>query len=243
MVIKTLNDGYSLGIPRTSEHYDIHPFDRMWFRPKDKHVFKEGDIPPGVYVRPHGHLEWLQERAKTIPVWLQADPPEGWPVNARRFPMEEVQAWLKARPDQEAYIASSPVLMFAHAVLEGYQEIHIYGIHLATQAEYIKQRPNMEWAIGKAEGMGINIVIPQDCPLLKHTHVYAYEPEPVKPDLAARQRLAEAEQQYSALASKLIAWPRWKSKEPQLAELRRLKAVMADAQQAAHHARVSAGAA
>ena len=243
MVIKTLNDGYTLGIPRTSEHYDLHPFDKMWFRPIGKTVFKEGDIPEGVYVRPEGHLEWLKERAKTIPVWLQAEPPDGWPVNAKRFPFEQVAQWLKARPDQESYIASSPILMLAHAVLEGYTEIHIYGIHLATQGEYIKQRPNFEWALGKAEALGINIVIPPECPLLKHTHVYGYEQEPQRPDAEALKRLHHAKQQYQQLASQLVTWPRWKSKDKALAQLTRLKAEIRDAQMQARHSIITAGAA
>lgn len=243
MVIKTLNDGYTLGVPRLSEHYDLHPFDKMWFRPKWKTTFREGDIPEGVYVRPEGHLEWLQERAKTIPVWLQADPPHDWALNAKRFPFEDVAKWLKARPDQEAYIASSPVQMLAHAVLEGYTEIHIYGIHLATMGEYIDQRPNMEWAMAKAEGAGVNIVIPPECPLLKHSHVYGREPKPVRPDAAAMKRLHQAKQAYQKLATELVTWPRFKSKVAQLAQLSRLKAEIRDAQQQARHAVITQGAA
>ena len=147
---------------------------------------------------------------------------------------------MKARPDQEAYITSSPAMMLAHAILENYTEIHIYGIHLATQAEYLKQRPNFEWLIGRAEERGINIVLPPECPLLKHTHVYGYEPEPQRPDHAAKKRLGKAQAQYQQIASSLVTWPRWKSKAAQLAQLTRLQAEIKDAQQQARHARLSA---
>jgi hypothetical protein len=241
LYVVSLNDAYSLPhFGRASAWYDLHPFDRMWFRPKNKTVFKEGDIPEGVYVRPEGHLEWLQDKAKTIPVWLQATH-EGWPANAQRFPIEEVKQFLKARPDQDAYSASSPTPILAHLILQGFTEISIYGIHLATQAEYIKQRPNFEWLMGKAEAMGVEIILPPSCPLLKHTHVYGYEPEPKRPDHDAQRRLATLTKQYQKFLAEIAVWPRWKSKSKALAELNRLKAEIRDAQQQARHAIVSAG--
>ena len=72
LTIISLNDAYQMkdargqGLGRIDEWYDLHPLDRMWFRPKDKHEFKVGEIPEGVFVRPEGHIEWMQERAKTM---------------------------------------------------------------------------------------------------------------------------------------------------------------------------------
>lgn len=241
LTICTLNDGYSLGVGRISEHYDLHPFSKMWFRPKTKRIFKEGDIPDGVYVRPEGHIEWLKDTAKTVPVWLQDTPPSGWPVNAKRFPIEDVKALLKSRPDQESYIASSPALMLAHLIVRGFTEIQIYGIHLATQGEYIKQRPQFEYLLGKAEAMGITIILPKSCPLLKHTHVYGYEPEPQRPDLPYVKRMQKAQQELSTLTVKVAEWPRWKSKATALARMARLRAEIRDAQLLARHAVMAAG--
>lgn len=241
LYIVSLNDAYSLGVPRADAWYDNHPFSKMWFRPKNKTTFREGEIPEGAYVRPEGHLEWLKEKAKTIPVWLQ-DPPTDWPANAQRFPIEEVKRFLNARPDQEAYIASSPSEILAHLVLQGFTEIHIYGIHLATQHEYIKQRPNFEWLLGKVEGMGVRIVIPPECPLLKHTHIYGYEQEPQRPDAAAIKRAKQIQAQINQLGNQLVTWPRFKSKSKELAELTRLRAALRDAQMQGRHAQVIAGA-
>lgn len=244
--IVSLNDAYSLqdnrgqGFPRADAWYDIHPFDEMWFRPKGKTVFKEGDIPEGAYVRPEGHLEWLQERAKSIQVWVQ-DPPDGWPVNARKFPMEDVKSFMKARPDQECYSASSPAPILAHLFLQGFREIHIYGIHLSTQKEYIEQRPNFEWLMSKVEALGCNLVIPPECPLLKHTHVYGYEKAPVRADLPALKRKRAIELQMQKVANELISWPRWKSKAEPMARLSRLKAELKDAQMQGRHLTVTAG--
>ena len=241
----SLNDAYSLGIPRADQWFDLHPTDKMWFRPKEKKVFRENEIPEGLYIRPEGHLEWLKQQATTIPVWLQNDPPEDWPINAQRFPFERAKAFLKARPDQDAYVASSPALILAHAILEGFTEIHVYGIHLATQGEYIKQRPGFEWLLGKAEAMGIKIILPPECPLLKHTHVYAYEPEPVSPDLPARKRLGQLNAQYQKIVQEILGLPWWRvtQRGAMLAKLQRLRAEIRDAQLQGKHALMSAGAA
>ena len=236
-----LNDGYSLGVPRADAWFDLHPIEKMWFRRPEQREINAKDIPDGAYVRPQGHLEWLQEKAKTIDVWLKDTPPAGWPAGAKRFDYERIAAFLKARPDQDAYIASSPVQMLAKAMLDGYEEIHIYGIHLATQREYLLQRPNMEWLMGRAEERGIKIVLPPSCPLLKHSHVYGREQEPPRPDAAAQRKLDEARAKFQQLSSTLVRWPRWKSKAEPLAQLARLKAEMHDAQLQAKHALVHGG--
>lgn len=246
MHVVSLNDAYTLGVPRADAWYDIHPIHEMWYRPKNVTKLREQDITRLAdgrmpYIRPSGHLEWMQEKAKTIPVWLHDAPPEGWPVNAQRFPIEDVKRFLKARPDQEAYSASSPAPILAHLILQGFTEIHIYGIHLATEQEYIDQRPNFEWLLGKAEAMGVEIVLPPECPLLKHSHIYAYEPRPVRPDLPALKRQRQIQQQMSTLANTLIAWPRWKSKAQPLTQLARLRAQMRDAQQEARHCALTGG--
>jgi hypothetical protein len=244
LTIISLNDAYQMrdpkgnGLGRIDEWYDLHPLDRMWFRPKNKHTLVQGEIPEGVFVRPEGHVEWLKERAATIPIWMQSVP-EGWPVNAHRFPLEEVKAFLRARPDQDAYIASSPAMIVAHLIMRGVKEIQIYGIHLATEHEYIKQRPQFEHLLGRAQERGINIVLPKACPLLKHSHVYGYEPEPEKPGKAAIKRMKKAQREFSTLTIKLANWPRWKSKRAELARLARVQAEMKDAEQAIRHAQLT----
>lgn len=244
--IVSLNDAYSLRtdrgetVKRANAWYDIHPFDEMWFRPKDKHEFKEGEIPEGKYIRPEGHLEWLQARAATMDVWVR-QVPDGWPPNAKTFPIDDIKLFLKARPDQECYSSSSPAPILAHLYLQGFTEIHIYGIHLATQQEWAYQRPNFEWLIGRLEERGVNIVLPPECPLLKHTHVYAYEKAPVRPDLPALQRKHRVQAQMNKLAQELVVWPRWKSKAKAFDQMARLRAELRDAQMEGRHALLSQG--
>lgn len=252
--IVSLNDAYSLGIPRADEWYELHPFAEMWFRPKHKKVFKQDEIPEGVYIRPEGHLEWLQEQAKTIPVWLQHDPPEGWPINAKRFPVEEM------RDKYGHYWASGPSYIAMHLYDRGVREFEVYGIHLATEAEYIRQKPNFEAVLrgilgprvkqyekdGKRyyEGENASLVLPQEAPILTHGWQYAYEKAPISPDAPARHRLMQLQQQYSSTVNALIGLPWWKVTERSQLQsaLTRLRAEMRDAKMQGRHALMTAGA-
>jgi hypothetical protein len=75
--------------------------------------------------------------------------------------------------------------------MDGYQEVHIYGIHLATELEYVRQKPNMTFLCGLAVGAGIKLFVPKESPLLQSTHQYAFEPDPAIPIMTA-QRKGEA---------------------------------------------------
>lgn len=249
--IVSLNDAYSMGVPRIDEHYELHPLDQMFFRPKAKKVFRPGELPEGQYIRPEGHLEWLKAQAQTIPVWLKEEPPADWPINAKRFPVEDITAKFGS------YWASGPAYMIAHLYERGVRDLHIYGIHLATEAEYREQRPQFEMLLGRLlgpyatmrveqgvriwEGKEMVIRLPQEAPILCHGWQYAYERRPVKPGREAQAKYAQAQREYSTLSAKLVTWPRWKSKARELARLDELQAVMRDAQMQARHAQVSAG--
>lgn len=179
-----LNDAWVLGYKRVDAWFDLHPFNHFVFYDKQRPP-DPLSIPHGVYFRPKGHLEWLKQ-AK-IPVLLQqADP--AYPTS-QTFPKEKVLdfwahywPWRVDRKGQATqghdYEVSTPAWMLMFAVLEGYREIHIYGIHLSTEWEYLRQRPNMEFLIGVASGMGIKIVLPERAPICKAPFQYAYHEKP-----------------------------------------------------------------
>lgn len=221
----TLNDAYCLGFPRIDRHFELHPLDKMVFRPKSVKVVSKDAIPPGHYMRPEGHIEWLKRQAATIPVYLQNEPPADWPVNARRFPLEQVQA---AFGD---YWASGPSYMVALAILEGVTELHVYGIHLATEQEYRDQRSNFEHLLGLARGRGITVVMADKSPVLRHPWRYAYEdkPQPAPNPYDAEWKAVQKEK--AALVEALVAWPAGKDKTRALARLQRLRVIEMDIQQ------------
>lgn len=70
------------------------------------------------------------------------------------------------------YFASSFAYMLAHAIVVRPRRIGLYGIDLSVAGEYAHQRPNMEFLLGIAHGLGIEIVVSQGSSLLKHHEVY-----------------------------------------------------------------------
>ena len=69
----------------------------------------------------------------------------------------------------EPYLTSSIAYELAMAIYEGFEEIHLYGVDLVTDAEYAWQKPGVEFLLGFAMGQGIRVVLPINCPLLKGT--------------------------------------------------------------------------
>ena len=61
-----------------------------------------------------------------------------------------------------ARFASSFAWMMGLAMVEGYSDINIRGIHLAAETEYFNQRDTFFWFIGLAQGKGIKINIDED---------------------------------------------------------------------------------
>jgi len=73
------------------------------------------------------------------------------------------------------YLICTSAYMLALAIYEGYQEIHLYGIDMAVTTEYFYQRPCMEYWIGLARGLGVKVVLPDNCPLCRSYWLYGYD--------------------------------------------------------------------
>lgn len=238
--IWSLNDAYVMGLPRTDRWFELHPLDKMWYRKPQQRMIDPRQVPEGYYIRPEGHHDWLRRSAKTIPVYLQNDPPEGWPVNAQRFPLERITSVFG-----ESYWACGPSYMLALAWLEGYTDIWITGIHLATQQEYLEQRPQFENLIGRLLGPNVResvrdgfrfyeglvrIVLPVASPILQHGWRYAFESRPAKQVNPYEDELKAVRKEKQALIDALVAWPVGKDKSRQIARLERLAVIELDIQ-------------
>jgi hypothetical protein len=211
-----LNDAWTLGLKRVDRWFELHPLDRFHFRPVHQHVVYAHEVPYGYYVRPQGHLEKLQEMARTIPVYLQQTPPPGWPPNARRLPIERLVQ------EFGTYWASGPSYEVALAILEGASEIQVWGIHLSTEAEYREQRSNFEFLLGIARGRGIHVIMAEESPVLKHGWQYALQPKP--PMHPAKAKLLQVRQAKSDLVIRMAAHPTRGAAD----RLRRLEAMELD---------------
>lgn len=107
--------------------------------------------------RPPGHVEHLRQFPG--PVYL-IEARDDMPTS-RTFPLDDVIRHI-GRP----YLTSSIAQAFGLAMLEGAEEIGLWGVEMATASEYADQRPCLEYLIGKAEACGIKVTLPEGCPIL-----------------------------------------------------------------------------
>lgn len=174
-----LNDMWVLKPKRADRWFDLHPFDHFYYSQPGKRVNAQ-DVPAGYFIRPTGHLEFL--RSQSIPVYVQDATKLGTP-SAVTFPKADVEKAVGP------YFASSPAWMLGLALLEGVTDLHIYGIHLATEWEYLKQKSNFSFLLGVAAGKGVRLHLPPTAPLLRESHQYAYQPDPDLPKVAVQRKI------------------------------------------------------
>jgi len=235
-----LNDAYMIGVPRATRWYELHPFHQMSFREATAKASSGpmAESEPGVYVRPAQHLEWLKTR--TFPIFLNESRPDY--QTSQTFPRQAVldhfaRYWpwrasaehvVRPGPDYEV---STPAWMLMHAIAEGYAEIHVYGIHLATQWEYVEQRPNFEFLLGVAAGMGVRVVLPDATPICRAQYRYAFEPKADIPLQACQQTINRIKQEGLRLRQQLarLSWYDAREKRHVEARLTCLDAELADA--------------
>jgi hypothetical protein len=192
-VLASLNDAYQLkprGFQRADEWFDPHPLDKL-FHPSGKACYAH-QVPPGYYVRPATHKQWIAEQ--TMPVYLHPDFAQQAPELADKphckpFPKADVEQHFGH------YFTSTPQWMMAFAMMRGFTDFAIYGIHLATEQEYREQRPGFEYLIGRLLGKGKmavtvadglrhyetpdgHVALPEESPILHSKFQYAFDTRP-----------------------------------------------------------------
>lgn len=223
LFICSLNDAYQLkGFQRADRWYDFHPLDKF-VHPTAGRMILAHEVPPGHYLRPVNHLKWLGEQK--IPVYLHPEyktqhPPAAEWTHARPFPKAQIEA-LYGR-----YETSSPTWMLAQFMMEGCRDVSIYGIHLATESEYIEQRPGFEYLIGRILGPGKvtitvkdkmrhyttpegHIALPEMSPVLQAGYQYAFDPRPTSKVEPIKWELHKIAVKQQRLAGALQTRPWW----------------------------------
>lgn len=127
------------------------------------------DLHPREVFTDKGHARyWLWLQRNTTPIYMQqrwADIP-----GSARYPKERVLAEFRR------YITNHIGWMVALALTEGVTHLAFYGVHYDSQSEYAEQRAGCEYWMGVAEGRGVQLVLPQSCPLLAQPkELYGYE--------------------------------------------------------------------
>lgn len=150
--IWTLSDLVPMGqATRCTAHFEFHPID--WFREREA----QGDQ----------YLAWMRS-IREIPCYM-AEPVPEIPA-AMPFPIEDVLRHFAPF----RYFTNTVSYLIAFAIMQEPAALGVWGVDMAQTKEYRDQRPSCEWLLGWARGAGIEVVLPDECDLLKTPYLYGY---------------------------------------------------------------------
>lgn len=126
-----------------------------------------------------GHWEWLQQ-AHGKPVYMQQVDPRV--PDSARYPIREIMdnlpgALVEWEDRARAWFDCSASYALALALYQGYGEIHIWGMDLASNTEYSYQLGNWRYWIGVAAGAGARVVFHCSRNDFGNGRLYGYEGE------------------------------------------------------------------
>ena len=149
--------------PFEDETWDIWVLGNQLEDYKGKRVSRVFEIHDNLSDKPEGYAKWLVDQGHPLVVGDKFHPAP----TTTLFPIDAANDLLGGE-----FLSSSPAYMMALAILEGTEEIGIYGIDMAVDNhEYFKQRPEMYAWIAYAKAKGIKITIPKASSLFKGTYV------------------------------------------------------------------------
>jgi hypothetical protein len=144
-----------------------------WFQFHHRSSYQEA-------IRDHDHHNWLKTWSdqKKRPVYMmgrQKDIP--YSVD---FPRDKIKKHI--RP----YFTNTISWLIALAEYEGFEGIHLYGVDMAQDEEYMEQRPSVEYYLGRVDNTCIysedcekakhrRLFVPSRCDLLKNMWEYPFE--------------------------------------------------------------------
>jgi len=72
--------------------------------------------------------------------------------HAKPYPLDEIVKHFNSN-----YFTNGISFIIAYAIWKGATVINLYGVNMTVEEEYIAQKPNVEYWLGRAEGMGIEV--------------------------------------------------------------------------------------
>ena len=148
-----------------------HASSRAWYRQEMDRYF---DLHVKACWRRAGkkgarYPKWLE--SNTVPIFMQEKYPE-IPASIK-YPKGRI---LTEFSDARGYFTNHVAWMIALALTEGVSTIGLFGVNYSTEGEYVRQRGSCEYWLGRAAGMGVRIVLPEQCTLLREPALlYGYE--------------------------------------------------------------------
>lgn len=115
------------------------------------------------------YLKWL--RTNTTPIYMQ----ERYPhiPASRKYPKDRL---LAEYGGARRYVKNHLAWMAMMALAEGVGTIGIWGINYGHVSEYDMQRGSAEYWLGRLEGAGVRLILPDECTLLAEPKgLYGYE--------------------------------------------------------------------
>lgn len=162
------------GLNELHRVHDVALFDR-WF---EIHNRKDMDTDAQ-------HIEAMGKMP--FPVYMQQHHPDIAPSVA--LPRDDLKKFSVEKLGR-VYFTSSIAWELAFAIKMGFKEIHIYGVDMAQDGEYFRERNCCEAWLGVAAGMGIKIYIPPTSDLLKCIGEYGFGDEGTEFSLKSKERTA-----------------------------------------------------
>ena len=131
----------------------------LWFELHSNLLWKEHEA----YGKPY--LEWLNKQP--FPIYMQ---------NNSLVPRAMIFPWFEMVQEfGRDFFTSSFSWMMALAIVQGAQEISLYGIDMASRDEYIRQRPGFYYFKRRAEERGIKVTAPHESDIMQPPALYAYQ--------------------------------------------------------------------
>ena len=131
---------------------------------------------------PTRHLEWLRAQTAERPIYMLRkfeDIAAGvpYPLDAM---VDHFGRYFTSTVGYMLALAISEILdaRAVKTVPEPDEWIGLFGIDLGSAVEYMQQRPNAEYLVGMARGLGIPVFIPDTAAICHAPSLYGFEPPP-----------------------------------------------------------------
>lgn len=98
-----------------------------------------------------------------MPVYLQKVD-SGIPTSIK-YPIHQVVEFFRR---ENIFFCNSISYVLALAIMEGYEKIYFHGVDQNTLQEYMAEKGGVEFWVGMAMGMGIEVVIPEGSAVCKN---------------------------------------------------------------------------
>lgn len=189
----------SVAIWGMNELYKLLPRWDAWFELHDTHYLGRTarvETPD----EPERHVNWLKAQPAGKPIYMLRVFPDI--AASVAYPIEAMCARFGR------YFTSTIGYMMAVAIAQivdarvdpktpGPDEwIGLFGVDLASDNEHAAQRPNAEYFVGLARGMGITVFVPEHGAITHAPGLYGFEPAPEHQGLVSEYYLAKHLKQY-----------------------------------------------